>query len=82
MNIIKTYGNMEPISEEFVKKLIEQVLSPLLHTKGGWNDTCPLGDECAMKALPTDSKEKLSIWETVKKTYRRLWKRKGMSHTI
>ncbi|MHA1444208.1 MAG: hypothetical protein ACTSR4_05600 [Candidatus Hodarchaeales archaeon] len=68
--------------EEFGKKLIEQVLSPLFHTKGGWNDSCPLGDECAMKALPTDSKEKLSIWETVKKTYRRLWKRKGMSHTI
>ena len=68
--------------EEFGRKLIEQVLTPLFHTKGGYKDTCPLGDDCAMKALPSDSEEKISIWDTIKKTYRRLWKRKGMSHTI
>ena len=68
--------------EDFGKKLIEQVLSPLFHTKGGYEDTCPLGDACAMKALPSDSQEKLSIWGRIKENYRSLWKKKGMDHTI
>jgi hypothetical protein len=68
--------------EEFGRKLIEQVLSPLFHTKGGFEDTCPLGESCAMKAIPSDPQERLSIWGRLKKNYRRLWKRKGMPHTI
>ncbi len=68
--------------EEFGRRLIEQVLAPMFHAKGGYEDTCPLGEACAMKALPSDTEEKTSIWGTIKKTYRRLWKRKGISHTI
>jgi hypothetical protein len=66
--------------EIFGKSLVEKVLTPLFHSKGGWHDTCPLGDACAMKALPTV--EKVSIWEAIKRKYRRIWKKKGMDHTI
>ncbi|MHA2109428.1 MAG: hypothetical protein ACW99R_17110, partial [Candidatus Hodarchaeales archaeon] len=59
------------------------VLAPLFHNKGGWEDTCPLGDACAMKALPVEStEEKISIWGAIKERYRSLWKKKGMNHTI
>jgi hypothetical protein len=68
--------------EEFGRKLIEQVLTPLFHSKGGYEDTCPLGEACAMKALPSDTQERISIWGTLKNNFRRLWKRKGMSHEI
>jgi hypothetical protein len=68
--------------EEFGRRIVEEVLSPLFHKKGGWTDTCPLGDSCAMKALPTNYHQKVSIWETIKQTYRKLWRRKGMDHTI
>ena len=69
--------------EKFGELLVKNVLSPIFHTKGGWEDTCPLGDACAMKALPVKpSEEKVSIWGAIKKRYRGLWKKKGMNHTI
>jgi hypothetical protein len=69
--------------ESFGELLVKDVLAPLFHTKGGWEDTCPLGDACAMKALPVEpTEEKLSIWGAIKKRYRSLWKKKGMNHTI
>ena len=69
--------------EKFGELLVKNVLSPIFHTKGGWEDTCPLGDACAMKALPVKpSEEKVSIWGAIKKRYRSLWKKKGMDHTI
>ncbi|MHA1978473.1 MAG: hypothetical protein ACW98F_15080 [Candidatus Hodarchaeales archaeon] len=69
--------------ETFGDMLIKNVLAPLFHTKGGWADTCPLGDACAMKALPVEpTQEKVSIWGAIKKKYRSLWKKKGMNHTI
>ncbi len=69
--------------EAFGNLLVSNVLAPLFHNKGGWEDTCPLGDACAMKALPAEpTQEKISIWGAIKKRYRSLWKKKGMSHTI
>lgn len=68
--------------EEFGKDLVSTVLAPIFHSKGGWEDQCPLGDACPMKALPTQTETKFSIIETIKNTYRRLWKRKGVKHTI
>jgi hypothetical protein len=68
--------------EDFGRRVIEEVLSPLFHREGGWADTCPLGESCAMKALPTKDDQKISIWETIKRSYRKLWRRKGMDHTI
>ncbi len=66
--------------EEFGESLVAKVLAPLFHTKGGWADTCPLGDACAMKTLPTV--KKISIWKAIKEKYLRIWKKKGMDHTI
>ncbi len=69
--------------EKFGELLVKNVLAPIFHNKGGWEDTCPLGDACAMKALPVEStEEKISIWGAIKKRYRNLWKKKGMNHTI
>ncbi|MHA2154360.1 MAG: hypothetical protein ACXABU_03395 [Candidatus Hodarchaeales archaeon] len=69
--------------EKFGELLVNNVLAPLFHNKGGWEDTCPLGDACAMKALPVEStEEKISIWGAIKKRYRSLWKKKGINHTI
>ncbi|MHA1995903.1 MAG: hypothetical protein ACW97Z_15255 [Candidatus Hodarchaeales archaeon] len=69
--------------EKFGELLVNNVLAPLFHNKGGWEDTCPLGDACAMKALPVEStEEKISIWGAIKERYRSLWKKKGMNHTI
>ncbi len=68
--------------EEFGKELISVVLAPVLHSSGGWEDQCPLGEACPMKALPDKEEIKLSIVEQIKNSYRRLWKRKGAKHTI
>ncbi|MHA2389090.1 MAG: hypothetical protein ACXACW_10250 [Candidatus Hodarchaeales archaeon] len=69
--------------EKFGELLVNNVLAPLFHNKGGWEDTCPLGDACAMKALPVEStEEKISIWGAIKERYRSLWKKKGINHTI
>ncbi len=69
--------------EKFGELLIRNVLAPLFHNKGGWEDTCPLGDACAMKALPVEPKEeKISLWNAIKRKYRRIWKKKGLSHSI
>ena len=68
--------------EEFGKELISKVLTPIFHSTGGWKDQCPLGDSCPMKALPSGTEKKLSIIETIKNSYRRLWKQKGAKHTI
>ncbi|MHA2171976.1 MAG: hypothetical protein ACXAB7_19055, partial [Candidatus Kariarchaeaceae archaeon] len=68
--------------EEFGKELVSTVLAPLFHRTGGWEDQCPLGDACLMKALPTKEEKRFSIIETIKNTYRRLWRRKGTKHSI
>ena len=68
--------------EEFGKELISKVLTPIFHSTGGWKDQCPLGDACPMKTLPSGTEKKFSIIETIKNSYRRLWKQKGAKHTI
>lgn len=74
----KKYANQnwelinENFSKEFERALLNEALIPALHMHGGFEDNCPRGDNCPMKAVPTQKK---TIWSILKEKYQKIWNR-------
>lgn len=54
--------------EAFKKDLFENALDPALHNYGGFEDQCPMGEQCAMHTMPI-SEEKQPIWTRIRSIY-------------
>lgn len=59
----------EEFNKEFENALHQEALVPVLHSKGGFHDSCPMGDQCLLRTLPTQGQRKKSIWTTLKEKY-------------
>ena len=54
---------------EFERTLHHEVLIPSLHDHGGFEDLCPHGENCPLKAPPTNRKP---IWQILKKKFQKI----------
>lgn len=57
--------------EGFKKDLYENALDPALHNYGGFEDQCPMGEQCAIHTT-AGGEEKQPIWTRIRSIYDRL----------